>query len=102
MNQSTRIASVSELPPDGGLREFRLGSGTVCVANTNGVFVALGNVCPHKGGPLAEGTIENGNVVCPWHGWEFSLANGQCINHPDASVQVFELAIQGDDVFLKS
>jgi nitrite reductase (NADH) small subunit len=101
MSQCTRIASVSELPPAGELREFRLGSGTVCVAHANGVFVALGNICPHRGGPLAEGAIEDGRLVCPWHGWEFNLANGQCINRPGASVKVFELAIEGEDVFLK-
>jgi nitrite reductase (NADH) small subunit len=102
MSQSTRIASVSELPPEGGLREFPFGSSTVCVAHANGALLALGNVCPHKGGPLAEGTIENGKLVCPWHGWEFNPATGQCINHPGASVKVFELAIDGEDVLLKS
>jgi nitrite reductase (NADH) small subunit len=102
MSQCTRIASVSELPPEGELREFPCGSGTVCVANHLGVITVLGNICPHKGGPLAEGAIENGKLVCPWHGWEFNLASGQSIDHPGASVQVFEMVIQGEDVFLKS
>lgn len=50
---------------------------------------------------MAEGAIEDGKLVCPWHGWEFNLATGECINHPGASVKVFELAIDGEDVFLK-
>jgi len=102
MSQRTRIASVFQLPPEGELREFRFGSASVCVANLGGAFTALGNVCPHLGGPLAEGSIEAGKVVCPWHGWEFGLADGRCANHPGASVQHFELVIEGDDVFLKS
>ncbi len=98
----TRIAGLSELPPEGELREFPFGSASVCVANSGGIFTALGNVCPHKGGPLSEGVIESGRLVCPWHGWEFVLSNGRCVNRPGASVKLFELVIHGDDVFLKS
>jgi nitrite reductase/ring-hydroxylating ferredoxin subunit len=100
MSPCTRIASVSELPPEGELREFRLetgawaGPGTVCIANSGGVFHALGNVCPHKGAPLSQGCIEDGKLVCAWHGWEFALSSGQCITHSGASIKVFELFIQ--------
>jgi nitrite reductase (NADH) small subunit len=97
-----RIAAVSELPPQGEMREFLLGSVPICIANLDGTFTALGGVCPHKGGPLAEGAIEHGNVVCPWHGWEFRLADGQSANHPGASVKIFKLVIHGEDVFLES
>jgi nitrite reductase (NADH) small subunit/3-phenylpropionate/trans-cinnamate dioxygenase ferredoxin subunit len=41
----------------------------------------LDNTCPHAGGPLAEGIVQAGNCVCPWHGWEFNLETGES---PDA------------------
>jgi nitrite reductase (NADH) small subunit len=102
MSQCTRIASVSELPPDGEARQFAFGLSSVCVANASGTFAALGNICPHRGAPLAEGSVENGKLVCAWHGWEFSLSDGQCIHRPGVSVVVYELVICGEDVFLKS
>ena len=34
-------------------------------------YAALDNRCPHQGGPLGEGSIENGMLRCPWHGWDF-------------------------------
>jgi nitrite reductase/ring-hydroxylating ferredoxin subunit len=34
--------------------------------------------CPHKGGPLAEGHVRDGAVVCPWHWYTFDLATGDC------------------------
>jgi nitrite reductase (NADH) small subunit len=102
MSQCTRIGSAFELPPEAEAREFPFGSRTVCVANGGGKFAALGNVCPHKGGPLSEGSIVKGNLVCPWHGWEFRLSDGRCTNRPGASVEVFDLVIHGEDVFLKS
>ncbi|MDQ3733317.1 MAG: Rieske 2Fe-2S domain-containing protein [Actinomycetota bacterium] len=35
--------------------------------------------CPHNGGPLVEGTIREGTVVCPWHWYRFDLASGVCL-----------------------
>jgi phenylpropionate dioxygenase-like ring-hydroxylating dioxygenase large terminal subunit len=38
----------------------------VCIANIEGRYYAIGNVCTHMGGPLAEGKIEGFEVQCPW------------------------------------
>ena len=38
---------------------------------------ALSGVCNHAGGPLGEGRIEGGYVVCPWHGWKYHWLTGQ-------------------------
>ena len=37
---------------------------------------ALTNLCAHQNGPLGEGCILNGLVTCPWHGYEYRLADG--------------------------
>lgn len=48
------------------------------------VFIVEGEVrvadarCPHNGGPLVEGTIRDGTVVCPWHWYRFDLSSGVC------------------------
>lgn len=41
-----------------------------------GVF-ALDDACPHRGGPLSEGDVEDGALACPIHGWAFELSTGQ-------------------------
>ena len=102
MSPLIRIASVAELPPEGELRAFAFGSVSVCVANAGGVFTALGNACPHRGAPLASGCLADGKLVCYWHGWEFQLSDGACVYPASATVERFELVIQGDDVYLKS
>jgi nitrite reductase (NADH) small subunit len=63
----------------------------ICVANDGGSYAAIDNVCPHRGGPLAEGTLENGRVLCPWHAWAFSVKDG---------AEVFPVEIQGDQVLI--
>ena len=49
----------------------------VCVARTASGLAALDNRCPHQGGPLGEGTIEDGWLICPWHGYEFDPVTGE-------------------------
>jgi phenylpropionate dioxygenase-like ring-hydroxylating dioxygenase large terminal subunit len=38
---------------------------------------AFSSVCPHMGGPLEQGQIENDEVTCPWHRYRFSLSTGE-------------------------
>ena len=101
MPRLIRIAGVAELPPEGELREFLSGPEPVCVANVGGVFTALGNACPHRGAPLSSGCIADGKLICYWHGWEFRLSDGACDPPGRPPAKVFELVIQGDDVYLK-
>src|SRR5439155_18929118 len=49
----------------------------VCITRTAEGFGALDNRCPHQGGPLGDGEIENGFVICPWHGYEYDPHTGQ-------------------------
>jgi nitrite reductase/ring-hydroxylating ferredoxin subunit len=39
----------------------------------DGEIVALADRCTHRGGPLHQGTLENGCIVCPWHGSHFAM-----------------------------
>jgi nitrite reductase/ring-hydroxylating ferredoxin subunit/uncharacterized membrane protein len=48
----------------------------------HGRMCALAHSCSHLGGPLSEGTLKDGSVVCPWHGSEFALEDGSVINGP--------------------
>jgi nitrite reductase/ring-hydroxylating ferredoxin subunit len=96
-----RIAAVSELPPPGEAREFIFHSFPVCVVNQGGRYLVVSGACPHKGGPLAEGELDGDVLACPWHGWQFRLADGQCLNRSGICLKTFALIIHGDDVFLK-
>jgi pyruvate oxidase len=52
------------------------GGQAVCLARTEAGLSALDNRCPHQGGPLGEGTIEDGWLICPWHGYEYDPVSG--------------------------
>jgi nitrite reductase/ring-hydroxylating ferredoxin subunit len=43
----------------------------LAVFRYDGKISALSNVCQHQNGPLGEGKVVDGLVVCPWHGYQY-------------------------------
>ena len=60
----------------------RAGHTDVLLVRQHGRVSALAHACAHLGGPLSEGTLKEGSVVCPWHGSEFALEDGRVLNGP--------------------
>jgi nitrite reductase (NADH) small subunit len=101
MPEFVKIATVAELPADGEAREFDRAGKTICIARVNGELSAMDNVCVHRGGPLGQGVVIDGKIVCPWHGWEFDPKTGKAIHAKDLGVAVHRLKIEGDDVLVE-
>ena len=85
----------------GRLTTVIAGGRAICVARTAAGYGALDNRCPHQGGPLGDGELENGFVVCPWHGYEYDLKTGQCWGDSKLKLKKFEVVRRGDDIFVK-
>ncbi len=62
-----------------------IGDIRICLARVGDSFYAVGDKCSHNGESLSKGQINFlGEVVCPWHGYRFSLKSGRCAeNYPD-------------------
>ncbi len=65
----------------------RAGATDILLVRQHGRVCALVHSCAHLGGPLSEGTLKDGSVVCPWHGSEFALEDGRVLNGPAAHDQ---------------
>ncbi len=98
MSEYKKVCSVSELPGPGEAKEFEVNGRTVCMANVNGRICAMDNVCVHRGGPLGQGSVERGRIVCPWHGWEFDPVTGAAVHNAQHRVAVYDIRIDGDNV----
>ena len=59
-----------------GVAIVRVGRYDVAIFDVAGELHAYENVCPHQGGPIGEGSIEDATVTCPWHAWCFDLRTG--------------------------
>jgi nitrite reductase/ring-hydroxylating ferredoxin subunit len=75
----------------------------VVVAKVSGELRALGGACTHEGGPLSEGEIEDGTVMCPWHGSMFDLQTGQAVAPPATEgVAVYEVRVHAGDIQVRT
>jgi nitrite reductase/ring-hydroxylating ferredoxin subunit len=68
----TDLATLTEATPT----KMRAGINDLLVVRIGTTIHAMHNVCAHAGGPLAEGTIVDGCIECPWHGSRFRLTDG--------------------------
>lgn len=84
----------------GTIREFQVSGKAVAVANVNGEFHAIDNVCLHRGGPLADGPLEGTVVTCPWHGWEYDVRTGRVGQNPAAGVACYPVEVRGEEIFV--
>ena len=76
--------------PEGRVMTVTAGQKQIALSHFEGKFCALDNHCPHQGGPLGEGSIENGILRCPWHGWDYHPCNGKVPGYDDG-VEPFEV-----------
>ena len=75
----------------------------ICVANVEGKYYAIGNVCTHMGGPLAEGKLEGFEVECPWHGSKFDVRTGKVVRPPAMREEpTYEVKVENNNVLIRS
>jgi nitrite reductase/ring-hydroxylating ferredoxin subunit/uncharacterized membrane protein len=72
---------------ENSMRKATIEDASFVVARQHGRVCALAHSCAHLGGPLSEGTLKDGSVVCPWHGSEFALEDGRVLNGPATEPQ---------------
>jgi thiamine pyrophosphate-dependent acetolactate synthase large subunit-like protein/CDGSH-type Zn-finger protein len=86
--------------PDGSVVTVTAGTAAVALAHVDGRYSALCNHCPHQGGPLGEGTIENGVLRCPWHGWDFDPLTGRGTGDHADHVPVYPCEVREDGIYV--
>jgi nitrite reductase (NADH) small subunit len=101
MSKLVKLTAESSLPGPNEAKEFPCGDKMICVANANGEYSAMDNVCLHRGGPLGQGTVENGKIVCPWHAWAWDPRTGEAAHSASAKIQVYSLKIENGDVLIE-
>jgi len=101
MAEYSKVCKLSELPEGEG-KLVEVDGSEIALFKDGGEVCAVHNICPHAGGPLSEGGVREGQVVCPWHGWEFNLRTGVCAFNPVIKVPVFKVKVEGDEVFVRA
>jgi nitrite reductase (NADH) small subunit len=106
---------------DGDVRLIRVGREEIGVIRHRDKYYAYRNLCPHQGGPACEGLRmpqvvdrigEGGillgqtfdeddmHIVCPWHGYEFHLADGCHVIDKRLRLKKYEVVQRGGEIFV--
>ena len=102
-----KVASVSQVPEDGGTT-FKYGNHQIAIFNftAQNKWFASQNMCPHKREMVLSrgllGDLDNlPKVACPLHKKTFSLETGEGLSDPTYSILTFPVKIEGDDIMVE-
>ena len=71
------------------------------VTNIGNRFAVFRNACAHQGNTLDGGMIDDGVLVCPWHGFRFDASDGVCISAPGAQLEQVPTRISDGHVWVR-
>ncbi len=95
-----RVATAAAVPV-GEVRVVQCGDRSLAVSNIDGMLYAIDNRCTHDNGPLGEGRLRNGRIICPRHGAAFDAKTGRVLSLPAVrSVRAYEVNVDGSDVYI--
>jgi nitrite reductase/ring-hydroxylating ferredoxin subunit len=98
----TPVADEASLP-DGEPTVVEAGDAKIMLRKDGTRITAIGDVCAHAGGPLHEGTFENGCVTCPWHASTFRLDGGDVVHGPSTVPQpAYDVRTEDGKVLVRS
>ena len=108
-NQTLEAAARTVRVQACGVSQLTEGCGRLVVAAgkplavfvSGGRIIAIDAECPHEGGPLQEGTIEDGCVVCPWHAYRFDMKSGRCVTDENLGVKTYPTSIEDGTVWVE-
>lgn len=86
--------------PEGRVTTVSAANKSFAVTHFEGKYSTLDNHCPHQGGPLGEGNIENGWLRCPWHGYDFHPCTGKPPEGFDDAVETFPCEKKDDGIYI--
>jgi len=94
--------AAADVPP-GSMRRMDTPEASVLLVNRDGLLSAYRNACAHQGLPLDGGLFdaESGTLTCPWHGFCYDTASGECLTAPQAQLEPFPLRVEGGRIWVR-
>ncbi len=93
------VATLAELKRD-GRRAVQLDGRELAIFQSGEQVYCLDGLCPHEGGPMAQGELADGIVTCPWHGWGFRCDNGQAADGNGCALTTYPVKIEDGGVLV--
>ena len=95
------VAKASELSP-GRMKWVAVNGERRVLANVEGTFYAISDVCGHRNAPLSRGRLDGYLIECPLHYAQFDVRTGELVNGPvSTAVPIYQVCVEGDTVYIK-
>ena len=93
----------SEITP-GKIVKVESDGKAILVANVDGNYYAMDDVCTHQGASLSEGAIEGSTITCPWHGSTWDCKTGKLIAFASQlnNLTSYKVVVESDNVFVET
>ena len=90
-----KVGDTNDIQPS-QMKEVQVDGESICIVNVEGKYYAIGNICTHEGGPLADGNLEGYEVECPWHASKFDVRTGEVKEPPAREPEpVYQIKVDG-------
>ena len=95
------VAKICELSP-GQMKWVAVNGERRVLANVEGTFYAISDVCGHRNAPLSRGKLDGYLIECPLHYAQFDVRTGELVNGPvSTAVPSYQVCVEGDTVYIK-
>lgn len=97
------LCRVDAVPDGEALRVEIQGRPPLAVYQLDGAFYVTDDTCSHGNASLSEGTLEDGQVECPWHVGRFCLKTGAALTFPAVRpIRAYKAIVSDGDVFIQT
>ena len=95
------VAKAAELAP-GQMKWVAVNGERLVLANVEGTYYAISDVCGHRNAPLSRGRLDGYLIECPLHFAQFDVRTGELVNGPvSTAVAVYQVRVDGETVYIK-
>ena len=92
------VCKYEEIPP-GERLFFEVDGQPIVILNIGGELFAIDDVCTHDDGPLGDGEVEEGQIICPRHGARFDIRTGEVLSLPAVnSVSTYPIRVVDGEI----
>lgn len=84
----------------GEIKSFEAGKHKLCLVISEDKPYAVNHKCPHSGGRMAKGYVEDNCIVCPLHRYKFSLETGRTVGGEGAFIKNYPVEVRDDGLYV--
>ena len=103
-----RVANTSEIVV-GTMKKVTIEDNEILIANVDGTYYAIGNLCTHYGGNLSQGVLDGKIVTCPNHNSKFDVTTGKVVSPPTEALSrpdiedepIYVVKVEKQDILIK-